>query len=132
VHLLHGLELHQPLDRPVDHRVQPFDAGQRHVKFIELEDFYEFASLFVARRWFPGQQAFGYFGAPFLRVVTGLEWPFTADRGAVEGDEGGEHGLNLLHGGGFAKIKSPRAKIINVVAVLVYLANPTRSRFCRD
>ena len=23
MHLLHGLELHQPLDRPVDHRVQP-------------------------------------------------------------------------------------------------------------
>ncbi len=34
VHLLHRLDLHQALDRPVDHRIQPLDAGQIIVKRI--------------------------------------------------------------------------------------------------
>ena len=34
VHLLHRLDLHRALDRPVDHRIQPLDAGQIIVKRI--------------------------------------------------------------------------------------------------
>ena len=34
VHLLHGLDLHQALDRPVDHRVQPLHTGQIVIKRI--------------------------------------------------------------------------------------------------
>jgi hypothetical protein len=66
-----------------------------------------------------GQQALSYFGTPFLGVITGLERPFTADRVAAEGTEGSEHGLNLLHAGGFTKLRSKRAEIFNVMAVLV-------------
>src|SRR5205807_3304801 len=94
-----------------------------HIKFIKIEDFYEFISLFMARRRFTGPQALGYFGAPLLGVVTGLERPVTVDRVPVYWTEASEHGFHLLHTGGFPKFRSERAKIINVVAVLVFLAD---------
>jgi hypothetical protein len=45
VHLLHRLDLHQALDRPVDHRIQPLDAGQIVVKRIGARRTAAFASL---------------------------------------------------------------------------------------
>ena len=58
-----------------------------------------------------------------MGVITGLERPVTVDRVPVHGTEASEHGLHLLHAGGFDKFRSERAKIINVVAVLVFLVD---------
>src|ERR1700730_16508256 len=132
VHLLHGLDLHQALDRPVDLRVQPLYAGQRHVKFFQVDNCYKFIGLFVAGCRLPRQQALCYFGAPRVGVFTCLERPPIADGVGVEGAEGSEQGLNLLHAGGFIKFRSERAKVLNVTTGFVFLADFIQPLLDRD
>src|SRR6202158_816103 len=122
-HLLHGLDLHQALDRSVDLRVQPLDAGQRHVKFFKVDNCYKFIGLFVAGCRLPRQQALCYFWTPRVGVFTCLERPPIAAGVGVEGAEGSEQGLNLLHAGGFIKFRSERAKVLNVTTGFVFLAD---------
>ena len=104
MHLLHRLDLHQALDRPLDHRVQPLDAGQRHVKFFKVDDRYKFIGLFVPAGRFQRQQALCNFGAPRVYVFAFLEGPFLANEVAVT--EASEERFNLLPAGGLIKFSS--------------------------
>jgi hypothetical protein len=55
--LLHRLDLHRALDRPVDHRVQPLDASQRRIECLKVDDRYKFIGLFVPPWRLPRQQS---------------------------------------------------------------------------
>ena len=123
MHLFHGLDLHQALDRPVDHRIQPLDAGQRHVECLKVNDRYKFIGLFVPLWRYPSQKTLRYFRTPRAWVFACLERPSVTDGDAVEGAEGGQQGLNFLRIGGFIKFRSKGAKVLNVTTGFVFLAD---------
>ena len=81
------------------------------------------SASFVARCRFPGQQAFGYLGTPFLGVITGLERPSIADRVAIARTDGKRAPPQPAPRWWLANLGANERRFLAVVTVLVFLAD---------